>query len=157
MSDRVGLVTAVHLFLQDKSGAILLSQRANTGYRDGWWSVPAGHVEYRETPFEAMVREAKEEIGLDLLPEKLDLCHIMHRKVLHEKNDRVDFFFICREYADTPINCEQEKCSQIAWFSQGDLPDLVVPYIDKALEACWSTGFNGFSYQEFVEPKNIKV
>jgi len=45
---RLRPLVAVHLFLlQDNK--ILLSKRYNTGYEDGNWNVPAGHVEEGES------------------------------------------------------------------------------------------------------------
>ncbi len=45
--DRFKLIPAVFLLLI-KNNRILLSQRYQTGYRDGFYSVPGGHLEGRE-------------------------------------------------------------------------------------------------------------
>ena len=60
--DRNKAVPASYLFLQ-KGDGILLMRRQNSGYYDGWYTVPAGHVEAGELPVDALLREAKEEIG----------------------------------------------------------------------------------------------
>ena len=41
---------------------ILLSKRKNTGYKDGEYELPGGHLEENEDLYEAMIREAKEEL-----------------------------------------------------------------------------------------------
>ncbi len=46
-----------------KNQSILMSLRKDTGYMDGFYSLCAGHVDEGETVLEAMVREAREEIG----------------------------------------------------------------------------------------------
>ena len=52
---------AVFIIFQ-KEDQIWLQRRANTGYRDGEYDVPSGHVEVGEAMSAAAVREAKEEI-----------------------------------------------------------------------------------------------
>lgn len=51
-----------------KTGAkeILLALRKNTGYRDGKYELPGGHVEEGEDLMQAMVREAKEELMIEV-------------------------------------------------------------------------------------------
>ena len=70
---------AVYLVLQS-GNEVLLSKRFNTGYADGMYSLPAGHVDIGESAIQAMVREAKEEIDITILPEDLVLKKILHRK-----------------------------------------------------------------------------
>jgi 8-oxo-dGTP diphosphatase len=71
-------IPAVYLLLE-KEGKILVACRANTGYLDGHYQVPAGHVEESELPTEALIREAKEEIGIDLKPNDLEFVHVSYR------------------------------------------------------------------------------
>ena len=61
--ERHKLIPSVYLVLI-KNNKILLLRRFNTGFMDGYYSLPAGHVESNETLTSAMVREAKEEIGM---------------------------------------------------------------------------------------------
>ena len=49
-----------------KGGKILLQRRFNTGYMDGKYSLPAGHVDEGESFGKCIAREAKEEIGVDV-------------------------------------------------------------------------------------------
>ncbi|WP_253823059.1 NUDIX domain-containing protein [Acidianus sp. RZ1] len=81
-------ILSVHLFIFN-GNQILLQKRKNTGYRDGCYSVIAGHVEAKESATKAMVREAKEESGIEIKPEWLKLEQVMHRL---ENQERVDFF-----------------------------------------------------------------
>ena len=46
---------------------ILLQKRKNTGYMDGYYDLGAsGHVENKETMKMALIRETKEEIGINI-------------------------------------------------------------------------------------------
>ena len=69
--ERFKIITAVHLILIENERVLLL-RRYNTGYEDGNYSVPAGHVEEDEDVIKAMQREAFEEIGIKIKKEDLE-------------------------------------------------------------------------------------
>jgi 8-oxo-dGTP pyrophosphatase MutT (NUDIX family) len=126
-------IPAVHIFLV-KDDRVLLQRRYNTGYEDGNYSVPAGHVDAAETVSLAAARELLEETGISVIPVSLEMIHVMHRTKPDEAIDRVDFFFRAQEWSDEPVIAEPEKCDQLCWASFDQLPDNVVPYIRFALE-----------------------
>jgi ADP-ribose pyrophosphatase len=123
-------ILSVHLFLL-KGREILLQMRKNTGYRDGWWSVIAGHVEARESATRAMIREAREEAGIELEGEDVSLVHVMHR---FENQERVDFFFKSTKWRGDPTLMEPEKAWELRWFEVSALPENVVPYVRQAID-----------------------
>lgn len=98
---------------------------------DGHYGLPSGHLEDGETLRECLAREGKEEIGIDITPDDVNLVHTMHR---HEKDIRVDFFFTVEKYEGTPTNCERDKCDDIQWFAPDQLPENIIPYIKQAIE-----------------------
>ena len=57
------LLPSVSLLIRDTDGRILLAKEAG---RDDGWGVPGGAVDIGESPAEAAVREAREEIGTDV-------------------------------------------------------------------------------------------
>ncbi|MFD8494316.1 NUDIX hydrolase [Amycolatopsis sp. NPDC059657] len=65
-----GSVRCVGGILLDPARGLLLIKRANEPGR-GLWSVPGGRVEPGETDTEAVVRELREETGLDVIPRTL--------------------------------------------------------------------------------------
>jgi 8-oxo-dGTP diphosphatase len=54
---------------------VLILKRAG-GYAGGGWFVPGGHVEFGETPLQAVVRETEEEAGIRLEPDSLRLVDV---------------------------------------------------------------------------------
>lgn len=120
-----------------KGGKILLQRRFNTGYMDGKYSLPAGHVDKGETFTQCVIREAKEEIGVDLKPEDVKVAHLMHRFSGAEWGDegyRIDVFFTAEKWENTPEIKEHDKCDDLSWFDLNNLPDNMIPYIRKALD-----------------------
>jgi 8-oxo-dGTP diphosphatase len=121
--------TATHLFIV-KNEEILLLKRKNTGYHDGDYSVPAGHIEDGESVIDSTIREAKEEIGITLFPRDFEVCQVIHRR---SEEVRVDFFVQINSYQGIINNCEPEKCSDLSWFKLDDLPINMIPYVEKAI------------------------
>lgn len=76
--DRFKMIASSYLLLI-RDGEILLLRRKNTGYEDGNYSLPAGHVENDESLTRAASREIFEEIGIRIKPTNFTLVHVMHR------------------------------------------------------------------------------
>jgi 8-oxo-dGTP diphosphatase len=137
VADRFRVVPAAYVFLV-RDGTVLLQLRQNTGYRDGFWAAAgAGHVEQDESVFEAAVREAREEIGVDLSPDDLRPLCAMHRTHGNHRpiDERVDFFFSCASWRGEPHIVEPLKSGGLEWFPLSALPDNVVPHERLVLDA----------------------
>ena len=118
---------AVFVILRNEQGEILLQQRANTGYLDGYWDLPSGHVEYGESIQQTAVRELLEEVGVRVHEEDLTLVHIDQYFIGRADNrDYVNFTFSASNWQGEPKICEPEKCSAIGWFKPGALPEKCV-------------------------------
>jgi mutator protein MutT len=128
---RTGSSVSVYLIIQ-QNNQVFLTLRKNTGYNDGLWSLVAGHVEDGEAATAAMIREAREEIGIELSPEQIKVAHIMHRR---SNRQNVDIFFICSSWEGVPQNCELEKCEKIDFFPLDALPKNTINYNAYVLSA----------------------
>ena len=60
-----GIPAGVHVLLE-RDGRVLLMRRAGTGFFDGLYSLPGGHVEEGESLRTTAVREMREELGIEL-------------------------------------------------------------------------------------------
>ena len=127
-------IVAVYAIFE-KNGEVLFLKRENTGYFDGSYSLPAGHIDGNETARAAAVREVKEEVGLDISAGDLELVHVIHRKsttpVPHE---RIDLFFRIREWQGEPKNAEPHKHAEIKWYPTKSRPKDMVPEVRFALD-----------------------
>ena len=59
---------------------ILLLLRENTGYLDGYYDLPGGHVDENEDLFAAMIREAKEELGIEISIDNIIDTFVVNRR-----------------------------------------------------------------------------
>ena len=122
-------VSAVHLFLLDKD-EILLLKRQNTGFHDGDFSLPAGHIEENESVFDTAIREGLEELGLKIFREDLEIVQVMHRKSVAS---RIDFFLRLNRVNGSIINNEPHKSAGLFWYKLQKLPENTIPYIRTAI------------------------
>lgn len=129
-STKFNFRAAVYLIMKEEN-KVLLIRRFNTGWMDGMYSLPAGHVDGNETIQSAMSREAKEEININILPEDLSVLHTMHRKSDYEY---FDFFLEATKYNGILKNNEEDKCDEIKWFPIDSLPENILPYVKEAFE-----------------------
>jgi 8-oxo-dGTP diphosphatase len=129
--ERFKLVCAVHLFLIQE-GNVLLLRRANTGYEDGNYSVPAGHLDGKEPVTQAMTREALEEALITIQPQELKVIHTMHR--IKDDGERIDFFLTAEHWNGEPAIGEPHKCDDLSWWPLNNLPMNIIPYVRHALE-----------------------
>ena len=128
--DRFMLKSAVHIFLMIDN-KILLLRRFNTGYEDGNYSVPAGHLDGNEPVTLAAIREVYEECGVTIRPADLQVVGVMHRK---SRDERIDFFLASTRWAGEIANSEPNKCDELRWCSLDGLPYNTIPYIRSAIQ-----------------------
>ena len=91
-----------------RDNKILLGERQNTGYCDGYLGLPAGHIERGENPLQAIMREAKEEVDLTLTVEEIKFGAVMPR--ITPDRECVDYFFIADVTGKNLQNNEPTKC-----------------------------------------------
>ena len=131
MKERNKLPISVQLLLENKN-KILLMKRKNTGYEDGKYSLPGGHVEANEEIRNALVREAKEELGIDINVENIEFYKVLNRKV-SENQEYVDFIFKVTQWSGDIKNNEQDKCEKIIWANKEQIPENTLDFIPRLL------------------------
>lgn len=117
---------AVYTVLQREDGHIFMLKRANTGYFDGYWNLPAGHIENGEMPLTAATRETLEEAGANVTEDQLEFVTVMHRMRKGERT-YTDYLFKATSWHNEPHNAEPEKASEGAWFAPQNLPENTTP------------------------------
>ena len=112
MSAPVRVVAAV---LFDATGRVLTAQRPAGKHMAGWWEFPGGKRGLHEPPEQALARELREELGIEL-----QRCHPL-LQLRHHYADRVVELevFMVDEYAGQPAGLEGQA---LQWVELAQLP-----------------------------------
>jgi 8-oxo-dGTP diphosphatase len=100
---------------------ILFVLRRKTGYADGMYALPGGHVEPQENFIDAAVREVMEEVNVQT--QRARLRAVLTSQRFHPPDDvRVGIFFEAAAWTGEPKSMETDRMGPIAWFDGSDLP-----------------------------------
>jgi 8-oxo-dGTP pyrophosphatase MutT (NUDIX family) len=117
----------------DEGGRVLLGWAA--GASDGW-SIIGGAVDPGESPAETAIREAREEIGVEIrLGRLLDVLGGPDYEVTYPNGDRVAYVSAVYEaiiVGGVPTPADDEL-SKVAWFTRAELPTIPLSRFARAL------------------------
>ena len=99
-------------------------------YLGNMYDLPGGHLEPNEDLYDAMNREAKEELGIEIEREDMQIIHIYH----HYEKDLLKFVFKVKKFKNKIQNLEPEKCKELKWIEIENLPDNTLSGIRRELE-----------------------
>ncbi len=123
---RVVLVAAVALI--DTDSRVLLARRPEGKSMAGLWEFPGGKVEPGETPEEALIRELREELAIDVAENCL--APFTFASHAYEKFHLLMPLFLCRRWRGTPVAREGQA---LAWVAPGKLGEYKMPEADRPL------------------------
>lgn len=125
---RVVLVAAVALL--DVDGRVLIAQRPQGKPMAGLWEFPGGKIGPGETPEAALVRELKEELGIDT--RESCLAPIAFASHGYEDFHLLMPLFVCRKWRGIPQPLEGQA---LKWARVNELKDYSMPPADVPLVA----------------------
>ena len=94
-------------------GKILLLFRESHKLEGNKWGMPAGKIRRGESEKEAVIREIKEETGLEVLPEKLNYCRKVYVRYLDY--DFIYHIFFYKLDSETQIKIDPAEHKEYAW------------------------------------------
>jgi len=113
-----------------KDGKTLLAKRKGS-HNSGMWGSMGGHVDFGESPIDAVKREAMEELGIEIGNIEFAMCMNMIKDGKHY----LDVSFTAKIVAGKPQICEPDKIEEIGWFSLDQLPSPLFPPVQAVLDA----------------------
>lgn len=125
--ERYKMPVSVQILLFNKNEQILLLKRKSTGFGDEQYGFIGGHVEKNENVKKAIIREAKEEVGIEIDEQDLEFRNILNRKV-NENTEYIDFVFTTKKWQGTIENMEPGKCSELLWCNINNLPNNMIDF-----------------------------
>lgn len=118
------------LLLQDAGRVLLLKQTTRNG---GNYSLIGGTVEKSEYAIDTLIRESREESGIELTPADLQLVHTLHKR--YRRSHRIVLYFKAYHYAGEPQSLEPRKFENVEWHPMNDLPPNLSPTVAHVLAA----------------------
>jgi 8-oxo-dGTP diphosphatase len=120
----------VHTLLY-RADRLLLLRRARTGYLDGWYALPGGHLERGESIVACAIREVREETGVAVEAGHLQPAAVLPYRSADQQG--IDFIMRCDFFGGEPHLAEPERFDELGWWSVDALPNPTVPYVAQAL------------------------
>ena len=116
--------------LREYSGRtqVLLQLRGGNKYGAGEWDASsAGHVDEDESMIACAIREAREEIGIDIKPADIVFTTIIHKgsggQPPPDGRPYYNGHFFVEKFRGEPRNCESNKITGLKWFYIDELPE----------------------------------
>ena len=115
MTEKPQVGTAIIITREDK---VLLMKRKGS-HSPGTWSTPGGHLDYGETPEDCAAREAKEEVGVDVVD-------IRFRSVTNDLFEATGRHYVTVWMEGKPVGepfiASESEVEEIGWFAWDALP-----------------------------------
>src|SRR5215510_5742291 len=109
-------VTAGAIIIDEQGRVLLLNHRFRGG---SGWGIPGGFLETGEQPADALRREMREEVGLEL--EDVEIVHARGFKQVRQ----IEILFRCRVNLNTSKDAQPQSSEirKAEWFHLNDLPN----------------------------------
>lgn len=118
-----------HIWIE-KNGKFLMQKRSEfkKAFPNMWIAPVSGHISENQTPLEAAIREAEEEVGIKIDIDLLDLIAIIRGTFTDEKSgfteaEFINIYIYSGEMGEFKIN--KEEVSEMKWFDISEIRKMV--------------------------------
>ncbi len=144
--------TGAVALIRDERGRVLLQKRSDFGV----WGFPGGTQEIGESIEQTLVREVREEVGLDVVPTRLLGVRTSPRfDITFPNGDQVQPYvvvFECRVIGGE-LKADDDEALEVGWFDADNLP-MLSPYASSAFSTFQR--FNGQALFDAPENRNAE-
>ncbi|MCM3633607.1 NUDIX domain-containing protein [Paenibacillus camelliae] len=123
IGDELIFMPAVAGIIRNAEKEILFGRKHN----ESNWGLIAGAIEIGETPAEAMVREAFEETGLVIEPERINgIYGGRDHRFIYKNGHKVEYLTIVFECSikGGNLNSDNEEMKELQYFSENNIPPI---------------------------------
>lgn len=128
MSEVPPVLIVVALAMISPEGRVLVQQRSPDKAHGGLWEFPGGKLEAGETPEAALVREIREELGVDVATTDLAPLSFASNAPAHGQKMVLLLLYTTKRWCGTPVALEAG--THVDWVAAADLPALPMPPLD---------------------------
>ena len=131
--ERGKFLSSIYLVIKNNEGKVLLQRRQGTKLWPGFLALPAGHIDEGENAYEAAIREAKEELNIEITIHDIIDTYVVNR-INKNLPPYYDVYFELSGYIGEIEIAEPEKCSELVWCNPNNLPEDIIPFEKEAME-----------------------
>lgn len=129
---REEFLSAIYMIIKNEKGEILFQRRCGSKLWPDFLGLPAGHVDKGEDVYQALVREAREELNIDINVKDIEDTFVVNR-INKNLKPYYDIYFVIKSYKGMIKINEPNKCQELKWFLLGNMPDDVIEFEKMAL------------------------
>lgn len=112
---------SAHIWIIDDKGKFLMQKRSKEKERYvGKWSQTGGAVDEGETPLQGALRECKEEIGLDIDKDEIELIFSFKRKY-----DFVDVWLVRKNIDIENLKLQEEEVEEVKLVTKEEIEEMI--------------------------------
>jgi isopentenyldiphosphate isomerase len=123
---------SAQVVIMNSDGRIFVHRRASTKkYYPGLYDVYfGGHVLSGETSIEALIREVKEEIGIDLIPGDFELLFDIRKADIQNggsfiNNDFAEVYLARKDFTPDRLSLQEEEIGEVRFFTEGEIREEI--------------------------------
>lgn len=126
--DPKNLKIVVSIALINNYDQVLISKRPNNKHLAGFWEFPGGKVEKDETPENALIREVKEELNVNI--NYKCIAPLSFSEFDYKNFHLLLLLYICRRWEGEPLTMEE---NELKWVKPSMLRNYKMPPADDSL------------------------
>ena len=128
ITDPKNLKIVVSIALINNYDQVLIAKRPNNKHLAGFWEFPGGKVEKDETPENALIREVKEELNINI--NNKCIAPVSFSEFDYTNFHLLLLLYICRRWEGVPITMEE---NELKWVKPSMLRKYKMPPADDSL------------------------
>ena len=128
ITDPKNLIIVAAIALIDANDQVLIAKRPKKKHLAGLWEFPGGKIEKNESPENALVREIKEELNINI--NNKCIAPLTFSEFKYEEFNLLLLLYICRRWDGTPMSMENNS---IKWVKANKLREYNMPPADDSL------------------------